>query len=48
MRKEGEKNTCKHCLKDDDDEDHYLKLYPEVRENNFNNKGKQNTISTAR
>ena len=44
VKKEGEKLTCKHCSKEDHDEDHCWKLHSEMRSKNFNNKEKEKIV----
>jgi hypothetical protein len=47
VKKEGEKLSCKHCSKDDHNEDHCWKLHPEMRPKNFSHKGKPKTTTTT-
>lgn len=46
VMKEERKITCKHYSKEGHDEDHCWKLHRELRPKKFNNKGKQNIVTT--
>jgi hypothetical protein len=47
IKKEGEKISCKHYLKNGHDEDHCWKLHPQMRPKNFSHKRKPKTTATT-